>query len=522
VYEEQVRVPLVIWAPGSIAPRRVAEPVGLVDLLPTVLSGLDIPTPPRLRGRDLTPLLAGTAPSGDGFAYAETEEQALLASGSLRLICERRIGACRLFDIAQDPGQTHDQSAERTGDRDELRARLREIGASPGRVELGGLRAEGKGWPAPIRRALSGDGDAAPELAELLDDADPAVRRKAAELLFELRRPESAAQLRLSLAREEDGLVRAWAALALTRLGQGAPLVAELLGGPDPRLSRLAALALGEAGDRRGEGLLVEWWKDEKSRDFERSRQILEVLGALRTKDAVWALVQGLGDVRLRPYIARALSRIGDDEAIGPLLKAFREERLSSTRVELAEALVSLGAEEELAVPLRRFLGVPDPLPGGLAFAERAGILEHVGGPKRRDLARLRKNADLGQAIQVVVPPGERSRGLRVIVRARSVGPSPGEVILSSGRHLVFFDREGNAKRARGVPALDSKRSLRVRIPVSDEPVEVAAPVPESVGLRPGLQAELVVYASTGVALEAVIVVPLTDELPPPAPEPWK
>jgi hypothetical protein len=95
-------------------------------------------------------------------------------------------------------------------------------------------------------------------------------------------------------------------------------------------------------------------------------------------------------------------------------------------------------------------------------------------------------------------------------------------VILSSGRHLVFFDREGNAKRARGVPALDSKCSLRVRIPVSDEPVEVAAPVPESVGLRPGLQAELVVYASTGVALEAVIVVPLTDELPPPAPEPWK
>jgi hypothetical protein len=31
-----------------------------------------------------------------------------------------------------------------------------------------------------------------------------------------------------------------------------------------------------------------------------------------------------------------------------------------------------------------------------------------------------------------------------------------------------------------------------------------------------------VVYASTGVILDALAVVPLTDELPPPAPKPWK
>ncbi|HEY3497983.1 MAG TPA: sulfatase-like hydrolase/transferase [Polyangiaceae bacterium] len=519
VYEEQVRVPLVAWAPGAIAARVVKEPVELVDLLPTVLGALDIPRPPRLRGRDLGPLLSGRASDTAGFAYAETDEQALLASGSLRLVCARRLGACQLFDIAADPGQKRDLSGTQAGEREALKARLRELSASHGRYELGGLRAEGKGWLAAIRRALAGDGETAPELGELLDDADLAVRRKAAEMLFELKRPESAAALRLSLGREEDAETRAWTALALTRLGQGAPFVAELLDGGDQRFRRLAALALAEAGDRRGEAVLVEWWKDAAGRDFERSRQILTVLGELKVEDALWPLLQSLGDVRLRPYIARTLARIGEESARGPLLRAFSEERLQSTRVALAEALVDLGAKEELAAPFRRFLGVPDPLPSGLGLATRAKILEYVGGPKGSELARLGRHAELGQAVELVVPPGGNGKGVRVLVRARSAGQ--GEVVVSSGAHLVRFDREGKPKRQRGVPRLDEARALRIEVPRSDTPVELSAVAPASLGLRPGGSVEIVVYASTGVTLEAIACVPLADELPPPAPEPW-
>jgi arylsulfatase A-like enzyme len=522
VYEEQVRVPLVMWAPGAIAARVVREPVELVDLLPTVLGALDIPRPPRLRGRDLGGLLSGKAKDGAGFAYAETDEQSLLASGTLRLLCARRLGACQLFDLAADPGQKHDIAGSRSSDRDALKARLRELSASHGRYEIGGLRAEGKGWPAAIRRAQAGDGETASELGDLLDDADLAVRRKAAELLFELRRPESAAALRLSLGREEDPETRAWAALALTRLGQGAPFVAELLDGPDARFRRLAALALAEAGDRRGEAVLIEWWKDAKARDFERSRQILVVLGELKVKDAIWPLLQTLGDVRLRPYVARTLARIGDESARGPLLKAFSEERLQSTRVALAEALVDLDAREELAAPFRKFLGVPDPLPSGLGLAARARILEYVGGPKGSELARLGRHAELGQAVQLVVPPGGNGRGVRVLVRARNAGTTKGEVIVSSGAHLIRFDRDGKAKRQRGVPQLDQQRAVRIEVPPSETPLELAAAAPASLGLRPGSSVELVVYASTGVSLEAIACVPLADELPPPAPEPWK
>jgi arylsulfatase A-like enzyme len=521
VYEEQVRVPLVFWAPGAVAPRRSRETVELIDLLPTLLGALDIPRPPRLRGRDLGALLAGRRGDEPGTVYAETEDHALFGKGALRLVCARRLGACQLFDIDTDPGQKRDLSSERSSARDELRAMLRELAASHGRFEVGGLRAEGKGWPPAIRRGLSGDGEAAREVAELLEDADVAVRRKAAEVLFELRRPETASALRLALGREEDHEARAWAALCLTRLGQGAPLVTELLSGSDARFRRLAALSLAEAGDRRGEGFLLEWWKDEKARDFERSRQLLAVFGELKTKDALFPLIQSLGDVRLRPYVARALARIDDESAVGPLVRAFADERLQSTRVALADALVELGAREEIAVPLRRFLGVPDPLPGGVALALRAKVLEHVGGPNAKDLARLKKNAGLGQVITVVVPPGGNGNGLRAIVRARSVD-APGEVLVSSAQHLIRFDQEGKVKRKRGVPDLDPKRVLRVEVPVADAPVEVAARAPEALSLRAGSSAELVVYASTGVALEAVVFVPLADELPPPPKEPWK
>src|SRR5690606_31484088 len=126
-----------------------------------------------------------------------------------------------------------------------------------------------------ILRGIAGDGDAALELSDLLDDADPAIRRKAAELLFELRHPDTSASLRLSLTRDEDPIVRRWAALGLTRLGEGAPLVYELVRGDDVHFRRLAALALAEAGDGRGEGELIAWWNDPKARDFERSRQLL-------------------------------------------------------------------------------------------------------------------------------------------------------------------------------------------------------------------------------------------------------
>jgi choline-sulfatase len=62
-FEWSARVPLLIHAPHRFAPRRVAEPVSLVDLLPTLLdlAGLDVASTlaAPIAGQRLTPLLHG-------------------------------------------------------------------------------------------------------------------------------------------------------------------------------------------------------------------------------------------------------------------------------------------------------------------------------------------------------------------------------------------------------------------------------------------------------------------------------
>jgi arylsulfatase A-like enzyme len=523
VYEEQLRVPLVISAPGAIAPRRVREVVQSIDLLPTVLGGLRIPRPPRVRGRDLGELLAQKRAEEAGFAHGETDEQTLLARGELRLVCARRIGACKLYDLAQDPLQENDVLGTRRLEADKLRAELKEVTASHGRFESQGLRAEGKGWPAPILRGLSGDADSAQEVAALLDDVDPAIRSKAAEVLFELRRPESAPALRLALGRDDNAAVRTYAALGLTRLGEGAPLVIELLGSPDQRLRRLAALALGESGDRRGSAILIDWWRDAEHRDFQRSRELLAAFGTLRLRDAVWFLCGSLSDVRLRPYLARALAKIGEESARVPLARAFADERSQSARAELGQALVELGAREEIAPALVRFLGVPDPLANGLEIAMKAKVLPLVGGPGEKELPRLRSRSELGTRVRVVVPKkGGNGRGVRILVRASCPkGGEPGALVLGSAAHLVRFDRAGKSLPERGVPQLDESRSLKLPLRCESRPLEVFATLPANLAVRPGSSAEFILFASRNVSVEAFALVPLADELPPPPPKPW-
>lgn len=550
VYEEQVRVPLIVVAPGSVRPGRVAQPVQTIDLLPTVLSALSVPPQPRIRGRDLGPLLGGASPrngtsQGDGaprrdvppgvdaageatadagLAVAETEDYTLLAEDDFRLVCERRIGACQLFDVAADPGQKRDVSTKHPERFRRMRERSRQLAASHGEFESRGLRAEGRGWPAPILRGISGDGDAAPELSELLDDADPAIRRKSAELLFELRRPETAGSLRLSLTRDEDPVVRRWAALALTRLEEGAPLVYELVQDGELPFRRLAALALAETGDARGERELLAWWNDPKARDFERSRQLLRAFAKIRSGDAVNPLVRSLDDVRLRPEIARTLAAIGDKDARWFLVRALMKERYQSARGALVEAIVALGGKGDLVLPLVRFLGVPDPLQDGLAHAQKAGILHHVGGPKEVALRRVRSLANSGVVVHLNIPPGGNGSGVRLVVRARAKGPDGGRIYVQKGTEPPPNDSKKSKIRFRYRPTIERDKALEVRIAPRSEEVasEVAMTLPAAWRAKPGHPFPLALFADQNVEVEAVALVPLADELPPPPPEPWR
>jgi len=231
--------------------------------------------------------------------------------------------------------------------------------------------------------------------------------------------------------------------------------------------------------------------------------------------------MQSLSDVRLRPYIAQTLGKIRDEAAAGALLAALNDERMQSTRVALASALADLDAGPALATPLVRFLGVPDPLPGGLLLAQRAKILEHIGGPVGRDAARLTRDENLGVKLTVTIPPGGNGKGVRLVVRVRNLGNAPGTLLFARGvEGAPSPKREGLTLPK--LPVIDEKQALRLSVPPSSEALELTARLPDSFGAKAALRASFLLYAERGVEVETLALVPLSDELPPPAPKPWR
>jgi hypothetical protein len=359
VYEEQVRVPLVISGPGVRPGARVSTVVQTIDLLPTALSALGVPRPARLRGRDLGPVLAGQGAADAGFAFAETDDYALVASGPDRLVCERRAAACALYRPSVDPAEKRDLSGEEPARLRELTAQMRAVERDHGRFEASG----GPAWPEALRRGVIGDADAAIDVATLLDDADVGIRRKAAEVLYALHARAAVPALKRAAARDEDDAVRRWATLALVRAGEPVGIPAEaMLTVASRDWRRRAALALGERGETRACDALSSWWDEvapaagqarepdgepaQIALDLTHAQELLGATVKARCRASVPALLRALQDVRARPYVADALGAIGDDRARAPLLAMLASEPYVTTRPHEAAALLALGARK--------------------------------------------------------------------------------------------------------------------------------------------------------------------------------
>jgi hypothetical protein len=436
VYDEQVRVPLVVVGPGVRAGERVATVVQTIDLLPTALSALGIPRPARLRGRDLGPLLSGDPKAlDDGRAFVETDDYELMASGPDRLICQRRAAACALYRPKDDPLERRDVSGADRPRFDRMRALLRETERDHGRYEA----ASASAWPEPIRRGIQGEVDAAPDVASLLEDADVGIRRKAAEVCFALHAAGTAPEVKRALARDEDDEVRRWAALTLARMGEPIPPLAEsLLRDPGRDWRRRAALALGERGDGRGCDEMTAWWSDaigspdtspdgeppRLSIDLTHARELLAATAKARCRAAVPALLRALEDVRARPYVADALGALGDDRARGPLLAMLANEPYLTTRPREARALLALGVRDwssaEPAAEAHASLTVP---PGPIRLVTllsdgRADLAVVADGVTEPNAPRETE----GEVRVVELEARERSRRARIDLRASAGG----------------------------------------------------------------------------------------------------
>lgn len=131
LYEETVRVPLIIGRPsrapagrgaGAVAAARVAVPVSGIDLFPTIMALTGVKAPGGLQGASLVPLLrAGPGPAGDRPLVCETirlnAHQKAVRRKALKLIQSMDENRTELYDLAADPLERRDLSAERPEER---------------------------------------------------------------------------------------------------------------------------------------------------------------------------------------------------------------------------------------------------------------------------------------------------------------------------------------------------------------------------------------------------------------------
>ena len=356
LYEEQLRIPLIISIPG-VPPHLVDGQVELFDVTPTVLNLLDISVPVRMRGTDLGPWLA-TPPAPAARlppAFAELEDKRMVSIAGEKLICDMRLGFCATYDLTTDPHERHNLAEERPDRVAYLHGLLdgwldAHLQLEPASASAGSAaNAEGVSVPRALERGRLGDLSAAPELAALMNAAASVTeRREAAELLVGLPpRPETAVALARA-AGDPDGTLADWAAVGSVRLGDGTrrARVVALVGDPKTAvdLRTRAALALATAGDGSGIAVLAEGL--ERRDDILLCRFIIVTLGKLGDRRAVPLLLAHLPEVQNRREMVEALGALGDPAAVPALVETLQHDAYVPVRAAAATSLAQLGKNE--------------------------------------------------------------------------------------------------------------------------------------------------------------------------------
>ncbi len=364
-------MPLIIAVP-DLAPHRVAEPVELVDIAPTILGLVDVPAPPTMQGHDLRPLLDG-APEELGPAFASAGTKHMVVAWPNKLIADLRFGTSELYDLVRDPRERENLADDRP---EGVRALTGELHAW-----LDSLAdADDDPYASALYRGRLADRSAAPELATLMLDeqAPPAMRTEAARLLASLADADVVPSLSRA-ARSPVSEVATEANISLGWLGQRRvrPALSQAIDeGPFERRVR-AAIGLGRLSDPAAVPVLIEALPD-TSLDIHLRFEAVRLLGLGHDERAVDPLLDLLEDMRLRRRAVLALGRLGDPRAFEPLVDQLAHARHSTVRESSARALGQLGDRRAVGALVRA--AATDRLPSAGESLVRLGAVGHAAG----------------------------------------------------------------------------------------------------------------------------------------------
>jgi arylsulfatase len=121
-YECAIHVPLIVAWPGQIAARQSGALVELTDLPQTLLDAAGLPHHPGMQGRSLWPLLTGRVGAGHhrDDVYCEyynampwhrdpTAQATMVRTGQFKLVVDHSTGCGELYDLENDPAETHNR-----------------------------------------------------------------------------------------------------------------------------------------------------------------------------------------------------------------------------------------------------------------------------------------------------------------------------------------------------------------------------------------------------------------------------
>ena len=148
VYQAAVKVVLVMRVPGQKRGLVVEEPVGLIDIVPTICSLVRVQPPRNIQGVDLTPHLKGrkTARADRGY-YCESLSPTKFGGNTLLALVQgnwKYIQTTRpeLYDLEKDPGEKTNLVSSRAEMAASLQARLKSLLEKEVRSHSGGEKVE--------------------------------------------------------------------------------------------------------------------------------------------------------------------------------------------------------------------------------------------------------------------------------------------------------------------------------------------------------------------------------------------